>query len=209
MKKTKNRIVAEAEKLFSQKGYASTSIREIISAAKVNLSAIHYHFGSKESLFLEIVRLRLEGVNQRRAELLNDILEESKNGKPSARNIVTAFLSPITEMHRTQSGSKQFSMMLGRAFSENPELKHKIFNNFFREISSRFIRAFRIALPLLSEEEIYWRFHFMISTMVGTLMAQDRLAFLSNGLCKSNDIHEMIDRLIDFVVAGIENNPNP
>jgi TetR/AcrR family transcriptional regulator, transcriptional repressor for nem operon len=56
MKKTiplKERIIEESLKLFSVKGYMSTSITDIIQAAKTSKGGFYNHFKSKEQLFLE------------------------------------------------------------------------------------------------------------------------------------------------------------
>ena len=53
---TKSKILVVAKKEFAANGYDSTSIRDITKKAKVNVSAINYHFGSKEDLFLAIVK---------------------------------------------------------------------------------------------------------------------------------------------------------
>ena len=47
---TKTRILDTAERLFAQKGFDAVSLRNIIASAKVNLAAVHYHFGSKQAL---------------------------------------------------------------------------------------------------------------------------------------------------------------
>ena len=47
------RILAAAENCFSTSGYAATSMRQIADAAGVSKSLLHYHFQSKEHLFLE------------------------------------------------------------------------------------------------------------------------------------------------------------
>jgi len=52
---TKDRILQAAGELFSQKGTASTSIREICSRAGVGPPALYYHFGSKDNLFQQVV----------------------------------------------------------------------------------------------------------------------------------------------------------
>ena len=39
-----------AERLFAEKGFAGTSVRDIAEAASVNLAMISYYFGSKEKL---------------------------------------------------------------------------------------------------------------------------------------------------------------
>lgn len=49
------RLLAVAERIFSEKGYAKASTREICAAAGLNTAAIHYHFGDKEGLYRETV----------------------------------------------------------------------------------------------------------------------------------------------------------
>lgn len=53
---TKDTILTTALEVFAEKGYRSATVREISSAAGVNLAAINYHFGNKASLYLEVLR---------------------------------------------------------------------------------------------------------------------------------------------------------
>ncbi|MBP9839271.1 MAG: TetR/AcrR family transcriptional regulator [Proteobacteria bacterium] len=52
---TKKALLQAAEVLFTRKGYAAVSTREIAEEAKVNLASIQYHFGSKSKLFIETI----------------------------------------------------------------------------------------------------------------------------------------------------------
>ena len=54
---TKTKILDTAERLFAQKGFDAVSLRNIVEAAKVNLAAVHYHFGSKQALLLSLIHL--------------------------------------------------------------------------------------------------------------------------------------------------------
>ncbi|MET0252428.1 MAG: CerR family C-terminal domain-containing protein [Terrimicrobiaceae bacterium] len=47
--------------LFAERGYDGTSIRAIVSKARVNQAAINYHFKSKEALYLEVLKVAFEG----------------------------------------------------------------------------------------------------------------------------------------------------
>jgi AcrR family transcriptional regulator len=47
-------IVEAAEACFSRSGYAGASMREIAEKAGVSKSLLHYHFDSKEHLFVEV-----------------------------------------------------------------------------------------------------------------------------------------------------------
>ena len=55
---TRERILDQAERLFSQKDFAAVSMRELTNAAGCNLGAVNYHFGSKQNLYLEVFRSR-------------------------------------------------------------------------------------------------------------------------------------------------------
>ena len=54
------RILQVAEKLFAEKGFDGTSIRDIASEAGANVSMISYYFGSKENLMKEIIRQKID-----------------------------------------------------------------------------------------------------------------------------------------------------
>ncbi|MDH5492865.1 MAG: TetR/AcrR family transcriptional regulator [Myxococcales bacterium] len=48
-------LLEAAESCFSEAGYAGTSLRQIADRAGVSKSLLHYHFQSKEQLFLEVL----------------------------------------------------------------------------------------------------------------------------------------------------------
>ena len=52
----RERIMCEAEALFAERGFYAVTIREITKAARCNLAAVNYHFGSKENLYMEVFR---------------------------------------------------------------------------------------------------------------------------------------------------------
>lgn len=52
----KKDIAYQAEELFSQKGYAATSMEDICEITKRSKGSIYYHFKSKEELFLFVVK---------------------------------------------------------------------------------------------------------------------------------------------------------
>jgi len=53
---TRGRVIAAAGELFAARGFHGTTMRDIAQRARVNLAAAHYHFGSKETLYLDVLR---------------------------------------------------------------------------------------------------------------------------------------------------------
>lgn len=66
---TRLEILTRAEELFSLKGYAGTTTKEIAEVARVNTAMIHYYFGTKLSLFHAV----LEGVIEDVTRLVDDV----------------------------------------------------------------------------------------------------------------------------------------
>lgn len=50
--RTRQRLLAHAQRLFRERGYAATSLEQIAEAAEVTKGAIYGHFASKEDLML-------------------------------------------------------------------------------------------------------------------------------------------------------------
>ena len=52
----KTKILKNAVKLFSEKGYDAVGIQELVSINKVTKPTLYYYFGSKEGLLKEIYK---------------------------------------------------------------------------------------------------------------------------------------------------------
>ena len=53
---TREAIIKAAVQLFAEKGFDSTSVRDIVTKARVNQAAINYHFKTKDGLYLEVLK---------------------------------------------------------------------------------------------------------------------------------------------------------
>jgi AcrR family transcriptional regulator len=53
--RARTRLLIEASRIFSEKGFAAASTREICLAAGLNVAAIHYHFAGKDGLYRAVL----------------------------------------------------------------------------------------------------------------------------------------------------------
>ena len=106
---TKTRILDAAESLFMEHGFEGTSLRAITAGAKVNLAAVHYHFGSKEELFQSVLARRLDPVNRARLEWLTRLEAAASPSPLPCERVLTAFLMPALTLARDPArGGKNF-----------------------------------------------------------------------------------------------------
>jgi AcrR family transcriptional regulator len=54
--RTRKNLLAAASEVFAEKGYRDATIAEICERAKANVAAVNYHFGDKETLYIEAWR---------------------------------------------------------------------------------------------------------------------------------------------------------
>ncbi len=116
---TRERILDAAEHLFMTHGYDGTSMRQITGEASVNLAAVNYHFGSKESLMQEVFRRRLDGLNEERMVALDRLEAEAGAQAVKPSLIVDAFFGTLLRMAEDESrGGMTFLRLLGRTLTE-------------------------------------------------------------------------------------------
>jgi TetR/AcrR family transcriptional repressor of nem operon len=59
---TKQRLAFTAMRLFSEKGYESTSVSDILKAAGANSGSLYHFFATKQDLLMEVLRLYRDGI---------------------------------------------------------------------------------------------------------------------------------------------------
>ena len=207
---TKTRILDAAESLFVEHGFEATSLRQLTSAAGVNLAAVNYHFGSKEELFQSVLTRRLDPMNQERIDLL-ERLERESNGKAiGVEKILSAMLIPALRLARDERrGGKDFLRLLGRAYADPAPFIRHFLSQQYVEMIGRYKEAFLKSLPHLSRQELTWRLHFVMGALSYTLAGTDALKIIAelNPVETDND-EILLRRLAPFLLAGL-NAPLP
>ena len=197
---TKERILGVAETLFARHGFAGASLRQVTAAAKVNLAAVNYHFGSKESLIEEVFRRRLDELNRHRREALAAVAAKPDR---TLEDVLDAFIRPALEQSMDSAGGAAFVRVLARAYAEHDERLRKFLSDNYGHVLREFATAFAQLLPHLDKEELYWR----LDIVAGALT----YAMADFGMIKrKSDVSERSHReqtalhLIRFAAAGLK-----
>ncbi len=164
---TRTDILDAAERLFAEKGFDGTAIREIIRAANVNVAAVHYHYGSKEEVLRGVTDRIVGPLNSRRFELLDRALADVRPHPLSIETILDAFIRPdietLQELHQRGPTVAHF---LGRTYMDPTPWIQQMAQEQFAEAQTRFIPVLAAALDSLTFEEILWRGRRMAAILI-------------------------------------------
>lgn len=204
---TRHAILEAAETLFARQGHESTSVRQITALSKTNLSAVNYHFGSKEGLIQAVFQRRLDAINNERLLQLT-MLQKSAQGRPlKPSHIMEAFFSPlIRHAFNAGPGRAAFYPLLQRSLADRNGLIATLFLSEHNDVFSRFKEALLESLPSVPTAEIIWRIHFMLGATSYAIMGADVLR-QAMGLDRDDmddeDPDKLLQRLLSFLLGGL------
>lgn len=199
---TRERILDAAERLLAAKGFAGTSLREITAAARVNVAAIHYHFGSKEELLRAVLARIVEPVNRERVELLGRAEAAAAPKAPSVEAILEAFLAPDLRIIR-ELGERGavITRFMGRSYTEPSDLVRRMVQEQFGELGRRFHEALCRAAPKVPPEEMSWRLMAVVAMITSMLAMPGGEGW--GGLLEPDDLDGTLHRMIAFLTPGL------
>lgn len=104
----RQQILVAALDLFAQKGYATTTIREIVNEVGITAPSLYYYFGSKEGLYVELMQTHCalidsaltlhthtsESARQRLKDLVDKIFRHVIEDKNFFRLMFTIYYGP-------------------------------------------------------------------------------------------------------------------
>src|ERR1700732_4103379 len=199
---TRSAILAAAERLYAERGFADVTLRDIVAAADVNLAAVNYHFGSKDELIAELFVTRSLALNRERLRELK-AAEDKGGGRAGIDDILRALVGPTLRgclgPNNQQSTAARF--MIRVSIESVPPIR-RIRN---REIDHlrKFVAALARALPGHSEAELCWGLHFALAMAQQTVRDTERLTKLSDGKCDVDDVEGIIERVVSVAVMGV------
>lgn len=204
---TRERILDVAELEFSTRGYEATTLRMISEKNDINLGLVHYYFGGKEGLFSAVFLRRSKTLVDRRLELLRMARRKHGSDPAPVEEIVRCFIGPSVEMMKEGEGPRAYIRLQGLLRSEPFAFARKLRGEAFNATNKKFIRELRKSCPHLSSASVVWRFAAMVGAFYSLISHVARVEELSDGLCDSSDIDQVLNELIPFLVGGFLASP--
>lgn len=201
---TREKILDAAERLFARDGFSGATLRDITRAARVNLAAVHYHFGGKEALYRAVFVRRIRPMNLARAAAL-DLAEAAHGEQPiSLRTLLDMLLRPIAELSDTAGTEVHpFVRVMARNLVETPAFMEKVVLAEFGPAVGRFVPHLLRALPHLDQASLLWRARFVIGAANITFGRMQLVERRLRELGTPTDGETILRQLVAFAEAGL------
>jgi AcrR family transcriptional regulator len=201
-KETLDRILIAAESLFADQGYDGTTLRQITRRAKVNLAAVNYHHGDKESLYLEVLRRRIQPINQTRLAMLDEAEQQAGDQPVPLAMLLEILAGPLFELYAgPDENGRHGARLIGRALVEPLPFTETFLAGEFQPWLARFGQALRRHVPALTPEDFLWRLRFVIGALQHALATLHRMKSLTRGICRDNDHNAALPRFVQFATG--------
>jgi AcrR family transcriptional regulator len=199
---TPEQIILSAERLFGKFGIDAVSMRQInVAARQRNSSATHYHFGTKEALIAATFDYRVERINRRRLQRLDEVSKAGQFG--DVRILVQVIILPIVEEIEQSKGGSHYIRFAGQAFG-HPRLDFfSMRRSEFSEGMQRIYGLLKAALPDVPEILFGQRFGMVIESIFHSLA--DREIFRLSAKKKKKDFNAaaFLNNLVDSCTSVI------
>ena len=202
--KTANRIMLAAEALFAEQGFTETTMRQITTAADVNLAAVNYHFRSKQGLVNAVCEKLMEPLcTEIEVALADRMLDSTKITLDESLEILMRALLNVSQVN-THSLSV-FMRLLELAYMKNQEELREFFIVEYLPRLKLLLECVRADSAPMEDDEFFWRLHFLLGSIVFTLSNYHMLlTFKDKGLEDKAEIDCILHRMLPVLVAGLQ-----
>ena len=204
---TRLRILDAAERLFAENGIDGTSLRRIMAAAKVSISQINYHFGTKEALLHAIFVRRAVPQIEARLKLLDDVRKMPAERR--LEELVRTYFAPIEWFVSGDRESVDYVRILARIGLDPSDAGRSMLSEFYDDFQHQVIAELQKALPEVSEADIYWRWHCMLAILLYSMTYVSRLRDVSGGRYDMRHGNEFFEHVIPFLVNAMRTPSGP
>ncbi len=191
---TKARILAAAEEVFAAKGFDGASTRDIAVSAGVNISSLHYHWESKETLYFAV----FENVYDRIVDLVRSAIPDSSMQRPAKREVIDHLVGLLFDFFVDHPNvPKLLVRRLLESTDKGNEIERDIFLPAFRRFGSWTYDFSRLNLGDLDAAVFMLTVH---SVLLLFMLDSQQFASLLGGSIRSPELRQRLrPHIIDLV----------
>ena len=197
----KIQILEVAEKLFSEKGFEGTSIRDISKHAKINIAMVSYYFGSKERLLEALIIYKTADLKLQ----LENLLQENIEPLDKVNKLIEIYITRIScnkgifrVLHFELNSKKREKSMI--AFTELKKGNLKSVESIIAQGQSKGVFRKDVIIPLITPTIIGTFFHFHMNRSFFEELLDLKTEEMFNNYIK-NDLTKHIQQTIKALLV--------
>jgi AcrR family transcriptional regulator len=196
-------ILDVSEELFSIHGYSGVTIKDVAEKIGVHSALILYYFDGKQALFDAVWERRIQKAVTSRTKALDEY-EAEVGDHPTVKGVLKAYYDgAFDDFINGGEGWRNFGRLFAQ-INNAPGFGARKMQMSFDPLVLRLIGILQKALPGVDREDIFWGFQFTSGAYTQSLARTGRIDRLSAGLCSSDKLESVRERMSEFMAAGFE-----
>jgi AcrR family transcriptional regulator len=192
----RHRLLDAAEKLFCEKGYDNTSVRDLTAEANCNIAAINYYFGGKDNLYQEMFKRQVQQIIEAQISKIDEILSRPN---PTLEDFVREVITPPLQAAYEKQLRGQLMHLMVREVLSKSKHSEKILENFHARLMDHSVGAPMQLVDGLDKKTAQLIFASLDSLKLHPSLFMDKYLFMIEGLT----FEELVEHLIRFACAAI------
>jgi len=189
--RTRERLLDTAERLFADRGFAATSVREIADGAGANLGAVNYYFRSKENLYTEVFVRRAGWLRDPVLAAAREAVGYARaDARRAFRTLGRAFLAP----HQDRASSLSLLNLFAREVVESCLPPHLFVREFLVPTIGAISKVVRQVRPDLPEASARACAHAFFAQLMHVVKGTG---------VDPTPFDERLEQAVRFTVAGV------
>jgi TetR/AcrR family transcriptional regulator, regulator of cefoperazone and chloramphenicol sensitivity len=196
---TRERIIDAAGEIFAERGFDSTTVRDICQAAGANIAAVNYYFGDKQRLYVEAV------MRAHRWRMQQAVLPDW-SADTTAEEKLTDFITTFIRRVRTGPEGTWHTRLMMREIASPTEACAEVVQSSIRPQFEVLIGILRELLPDVTDEQ---KLHLMAFSIVGQCLFYHLADPIVRNLLGPDeygelDVSKLADHIAQFSLSALK-----
>ena len=188
-------ILLAAEVEFAERGFDGAGMKAISKRAGLSQALLHYHFGTKDGLYEEVIGQRSTKINDERMQLLTKV---DMSSPEAVDGILEAlFRPPLGPSGGAKPYARIFSgLIVGR------ERDQALVKEYYDPTATKFIAALQTALPGTDRPTAAMCYTLSLGALIAVIGRDGRVERLM-GRSAKQDIDDYLKSIVAFAKGGV------
>lgn len=198
-------LIEAAIRLFAERGYAGTSVRQLAQETALNIAAVNYYFGGKQELYAEALKRAFMPVRDAlpsTSAIFSEALESGsvESAREAVRHFIREFLLSLLPTANGASNAR----LLAREMTDPTPAFERIIRDFVLPRNQVLVDLLKLARPELDAQQLQLVASSIFGQCVFYQMAQPvSLRVLRRKRVTPDLVELLADHIADFSLGAL------